>query len=136
MVVDDAPAILTLIKLYLERAGFSVITAGDGLYAWAVYTRHSSVIKLLTTDVDTAHMTGIEMAERVLSENPDLPVLFMSGNASSAELGWGCVSKPFRHEDLLAKVRIAPELTGALKSSGTPPEKPWNSQVDRNRAAR
>lgn len=58
------------------------------------------------------------MADRVLRDNPGLPVLFMSGNAPSADRGWGCVSKPFRHAELLARVRMALEPR-ALTSSGT-----------------
>jgi CheY-like chemotaxis protein len=123
LVVDDIPAILILIKRYLEGAGFSVITAEDGLQGCAAYTRDSSVIQLLLTDVEMPNMTGTEMADRVLSDNPDLPVLFMSGNAPSANRGWGCVSKPFRSAELLAKVRIALEPRRALKSPRTPSEK-------------
>jgi CheY-like chemotaxis protein len=122
LVVDDIPAILTLIKRYLEGAGFNVITAEDGLQGWAAYTRQSSVIKLLLTDVEMPNMTGTEMADRVLRDNPDLPVLFMSGNAPSTDRGWGCVSKPFRRAELLARVRIALTPRRALKSPRTPPE--------------
>jgi len=122
LVVDDTPAILTIIKIYLERAGFSVMTAEDGLQAWAVYTRYSSVIKLLLTDVDMPNITGTEIADRVLRDNPELPVLFMSGNAPSTDRGWGCLFKPFRSAELLAKVRMALEPRSTLKSSGTPRE--------------
>lgn len=124
LVVDDTPAILTIIKIYLERAGFSVMTAEDSLQAWAVYTRYSSEIKLLLTDVDMPNVTGTEMADRVLRDNPDLPVLFMSGNAPSSDRGWGCLFKPFRHTELLAKVRMALEPRSTMKSSGMPPEEP------------
>jgi CheY-like chemotaxis protein len=122
LVVDDTPAILTIIKIYLERAGFSVMTAEDGLQAWAVYTRYSSVIKLLLTDVDMPSITGTEIADRVLRDNPDLPVLFMSGNAPSTDRGRGCLFKPFRSAELLAKVRMALEPRSTLKSSGMPRE--------------
>lgn len=107
LVVEDIPAILTLVKHYLEEAGFIVITAEDGLQGLVTYTRHSSAIKLLLTDVDMPNMTGTEMADRVLRQNPDLPILFMSGNAPSADRGWGCIAKPFRCAELLARVRIA-----------------------------
>jgi CheY-like chemotaxis protein len=123
LVVDDVPAILTLITRYLEGAGFNVITAEDGLQGWTAYTRHSSVIKLLLTDIDMPKITGTEMADRILSDNPDLPVLFMSGNAPSADRGWGCVSKPFRRAELLARVRVALTPRRALTSPGTPAER-------------
>jgi len=121
LVVDDIPGIRTLVKHYLEKAGFSVITAEDGLQGWAAYTRDSSVIKLLLTDVDMPNMTGTDMADRVLRHNPDMPVLFMSGNARFVDLGWGFVAKPFRHAELIAKVRMALEARPP-KSSGMPPE--------------
>ena len=98
------------------------MTAEDGLQAWAVYTRYSSVIKLLLTDVDMPNITGTEIADRVLRDNPELPVLFMSGNAPSTDRGWGCLFKPFRSAELLAQVRMALEPRSTLKSSGTPRE--------------
>ena len=107
LVVDDTPAILTIIKIYLERAGFSVMTAEDGLQGWAVYIRYSSEIKLLLTDVDTPNMAAAEMAKRVQRENPDLPVLFMSGDAPVGDRSRNCVSKPFKYAELLGKVRMA-----------------------------
>jgi DNA-binding response OmpR family regulator len=69
-------------------------------------------------------MMGTELADRVLCDNPGLPVLFMSGNDSSADRGWGCVSKPFRVAELLSKVRVALEPRGALKSADTPSGEP------------
>jgi CheY-like chemotaxis protein len=115
LVVDDMPAILILATRYLEDAGFSVIAAENGPQGLAAYTRHSSVIKLLLTDVEMPDMTGAEMADRILVENPGLPVLFMSGNTTFADRGWGCVPKPFRGGELLARVRIAVENRSALK---------------------
>jgi CheY-like chemotaxis protein len=125
LVVEDIPPILTFVKRCLERTGFRVIAAEDGLQGLAAYTRHSSVIKLVLTDVDMPNMTGAEMADRVLRDNPNLPVLFMSGNNSSADRGRACISKPFRAEELLFKVRIA------LKSSGTPPGETSEFRDDR-----
>ena len=115
LVVDDTAAILTLIKLYLEGAGFSVITAEDGLQGWAMYTRHTSVIKLLLADVDTPNIAAAEMVDRVERDNPDLPVLYMSGNARFGERDPSCLFKPFRRAELLASVRMALEPRSALK---------------------
>jgi len=66
------------------------------------------------------NISGSEMADRVQRDNPDLPVLFMSGNAPFADPGWSCLAKPFRYAELLAKVRMALEPKGTLRSSGVP----------------
>jgi len=115
LVVDDVPIVLSLVTRYLEDAGFTVIGAKDGVLGLAAYRQHSSVINLVLTDVEMPNMRGTEMADRVLLESPGLPVLFMSGNGSP-DRGCGCVSKPFRSAELLARVRRALEPQSVLIS--------------------
>ena len=71
---------------------------------------HAGVIDLLLTDVIMPHMVGKEVAEKVRTLRPGLPVLFMSGYAQpvlGSTLGEEItlLEKPFSEKLLLAKVR-------------------------------
>jgi FixJ family two-component response regulator len=59
---------------------------------------------LLLTDVVMPNIGGLELADRVLRVDSQLPVLFMSGDAWVADRGLECISKPFRSAELLARV--------------------------------
>ena len=50
------------------------------------------------------NMNGLDFADRVLDFDKRLPVLFMSGTANNADLGYGCVEDPFSGSELLARV--------------------------------
>jgi PleD family two-component response regulator len=51
-------------KQYLERAGFSVLTAGDGIEALTLFEEHQS-LALLLTDVIMPEMNGLRLADAV-----------------------------------------------------------------------
>src|SRR5690242_8536508 len=103
LLVDDDDSVLKLVQEYLERAGYSVITAKDGALGLALFEQNRGKIALLLTDVTMPNMDGLELADRVLEVDGMLPVLFMSAVAH-ADRGNGCIAKPFRGSELLAKV--------------------------------
>ena len=104
LVVDDNRDIRGAVRMLLEAAGYSVVTAGDGEEGLRRYEQHQSSIVLVLTDVMMPNMNGIEMADRVLRIDSRLPVLFMSGSAWSAYRGLGCLAKPFRPAELIERV--------------------------------
>lgn len=104
LVVDDSIEIRALAQAFLENAGYAVASAANGDDGLAFFGAHRSTVALLLTDVSMPNMSGIELADRVLELEPNLPVLFMSGNAWNADRGFGCVSKPFTAPELLSKV--------------------------------
>ena len=104
LIVDDNLDIRAFAKVFLEHAGYSVVTAADGQEGFRYYETHQSSIALLLTDVMMPSMNGIELSDRVLALDSQLPVLFMSGDTWSADRGWGCVAKPFRSAELVERV--------------------------------
>jgi CheY-like chemotaxis protein len=104
LVVDDSIEIRALTQAFLENAGYVVAIAADGHEGLTLFRAQQRKIVLLLTDVSMPNMNGFELADRVLELEPDLPVLFMSGNAWNADRGLGCVSKPFTAPELLSKV--------------------------------
>jgi PAS domain S-box-containing protein len=109
LVADDREAILKVTRRALERRGYLVLTAPDGLAA-ARLAEGLDRLDLLLTDVMMPGLDGFETAARIHVTRPDLPVLFMSGyveelseakNLLNAE---NFLAKPFSVDDLLARV--------------------------------
>jgi DNA-binding response OmpR family regulator len=104
LLVDDNVNIRGFAKMFLEIAGYSVVTAAAGEAGLRLYEEHRSIIMLLLTDVTMPNMSGFDLADRVLGMDSQLPVLFMSGEAWSAYRGLECIAKPFRPADLVDRV--------------------------------
>ena len=101
LVVDDDCAIRTLVKVYLETEGYSVLIADDGETAMRLYDQ--STVALVLTDVIMPRMNGLELADHLLRQEPQLRILFMSGSGDASR-GFGCVAKPFTEAGLLRRV--------------------------------
>ena len=121
LVVDDDLEIRSLLKIFLEKAGYIVATAADGLEGLRFFRQYQSRIAMLLTDVRMPNMTGIDLADRVWELDSQLPVLFMSGDTRSASRGLGCLRKPFNSAELVNRVQ---QVVGA---PGTRPEKQLES---------
>jgi CheY-like chemotaxis protein len=101
LVVDDNADIQGFAKIFLERAGYAVVTASDGEEGIRVYQEHRSSIILMLTDVAMPKIGGLELADRVLEMDSELAVLFMSGDAGCDHRGLECLAKPFRPAELI-----------------------------------
>jgi PAS domain S-box-containing protein len=111
---EDDPAVRSLTRAILERAGYTVITARDGEEALRLHLQHREEIALALLDVVMPGMGGRGVYEALRDLDPELPVLFASGysieNAYTnfiAEAGLELIQKPFLTEELLGHVRRA-----------------------------
>ena len=116
LLVEDEPALRTLVVTMLEEEGYLILQAGNGLDAIAVAERHRGDIDLLLTDVVMPRMSGPELAQKLRALRPGLEVLFMSGYNDSRlvhrgveESNVNLLVKPFSPDELVVKVG---ELTG------------------------
>ena len=114
LVVDDDPNILRMICATLERAGYQAQPAGSAEEALTRFTAGPDRFRLVLSDVIMPKMTGVDLARRLLALDPEVRVLFMSGQATSDFPGldlpgsrFEFLSKPFRPEGLLQAVRGA-----------------------------
>ncbi len=117
LVADDEPVNLALIKRRLEWEHYRVETAEDG--GQAVEAARRVLPDLVILDVMMPVLDGLG-ACRLLKEDPatrDIPVIFLSAlddtDTKVRALGLGAndyVSKPFRVEELLARVSVAIRL--------------------------
>jgi signal transduction histidine kinase/CheY-like chemotaxis protein len=79
LLVEDEDAVRRMTSQMLTRAGYRVLAAAGPGEARAIFARQGAEIDLLLTDVVMPEMRGPELADLLLGERPDLPVLFVSG---------------------------------------------------------
>lgn len=123
LVEDDVP-VLELARRVLEQEGHEILAAPDGMAALALWEDHRDRIDLVVTDVVMPQMSGRALVDRLRTQRPRLPALFMSGYTDDgigmhrgAETRDPFLGKPFTAEALTAEVR---HLLSDLTLSGTP----------------
>ena len=106
--VEDEAAVRDLTTAMLKRAGYQVIAFADGREALAMLEADEPHIDVLVSDVVMPHMSGVEIAERVLDTSPGTGVVLLSGyTAETLDLeailarGAAFVAKPVSSRDLL-----------------------------------
>jgi two-component system response regulator MprA len=117
LVADDNDVAQRLCKRVLEKAGYSVLIAADGLQAVEVaFTKHPSMILM---DVAMPGIDGLEAMRRIKAEMPSMPIVIASAHSMASDrerfLAAGAdnvLSKPFRLSDL---VSIVAKLAQNLK---------------------
>jgi two-component system, cell cycle response regulator len=117
LVADDDPDTLSLIERHLKREAYEVVTARDGREALEAALGSSPDVMIL--DVMMPGLDGLEVC-RILKESPtmrDIPVIFLSAldetdvKISGLSLGANdYVSKPYKTEELIARVGVALRL--------------------------
>jgi CheY-like chemotaxis protein len=80
LVVEDEELVREFVASLLTESGYKILQAGNGVDALDVWRRHSTEIDLLLTDVVMPQkISGIELADKLRTEKPDLKVIFTSG---------------------------------------------------------
>jgi CheY-like chemotaxis protein len=112
LLVEDEDAVRRVIRAMLQRNGYRVIDTGKPSEAREIFERRLHEIRLLVTDVVMPGMNGPALARELVSLQPDLRVLFISGytDIDPATLGLdhpnlAFLAKPIQAPRLAAKVR-------------------------------
>jgi DNA-binding response OmpR family regulator len=109
LIVDDEPKIVQLARDYLEHAGFSVLTAGDGPSAiQAVRTRRPDLVVL---DLGLPHLDGLDVTRTLRAESAT-PIVMLTARDDELDKLLGLelgaddyITKPFSPRELVARVR-------------------------------
>lgn len=118
LVAEDEDLVRSMLSSLLRRNGYQVTMAEDGHEALARWHENQGAYDLLLTDmVMPKGMTGLELAQKLREIKPHLKVLIMSGysidlleqGAADSPLlaEVGVMLKPFKHDDLLRRLREA-----------------------------
>lgn len=110
LLVDDEANIIQLARLYLEREGFAVQAAADGLSALrAVEQLHPALVVL---DVMLPELDGLEVCKRLRAQDANLPILMLTARDEDFDKILGLelgaddyMTKPFNPRELVARVK-------------------------------
>ncbi len=116
LVVDDEPTVRGLARRVLEKFGFRVMTAEDGLRALEIFRPHSAEIACVLLDVTMPNLDGAETFREMRQLRPEVKVILSSGydqreamrKIDTAELA-GFLHKPYLPMELVERVREALE---------------------------
>jgi len=112
LLVEDAEPLRTLTKEILERSGYTVLEAANGIEAVQVAHNSHAPIHLLLTDVIMPVMGGEQLAAQLSRVRPNMKVLYMSGYPNDG-MAWSGIQaprvvlleKPFSREILMRRLR-------------------------------
>ena len=120
LLVDDEPALVELLKKFLERNGHRVESCGNPEDALLVFKAAPGQFDLILSDLTLPGMTGEEMIARMRSLNPRLRAVIASGYPYQPRLqGVEFLQKPFLPRmllEMMERIFAAPENASAAKS--------------------
>jgi two-component system cell cycle sensor histidine kinase/response regulator CckA len=112
LLAEDEPSVRTLVRDELQKLGYKVVEAKNGVEACLLATQQAESFQLLLTDVVMPVMGGRELAQHLSVINPELRTLFMSGYMDDVGIMAGqeegitsFLQKPFTPEVLASSVR-------------------------------
>ncbi|KKM11166.1 hypothetical protein SY88_10025 [Clostridiales bacterium PH28_bin88] len=116
LVVDDDPKIVELVKAYLEKEGFQVLTALDG--ETALRTAREGKPDLVVLDVMLPQVSGFDVC-RILRSETKTPIIMLTARDDETDKVIGLelgaddyVTKPFSTRELVARVKAVLRRTG------------------------
>ena len=112
MTVDDSASMRQMISFTLEKEGYEVITAEDGVDA--IKKLETSAVDMIITDLNMPRMDGIELIKsvRTMNQYKFIPIIMLTTESvdskkqegkSAGATGW--IVKPFKPEQLIGVVK-------------------------------
>jgi two-component system, cell cycle sensor histidine kinase and response regulator CckA len=122
LVVEDEPTVQRATCRMLESEGYACLPAGDADQALGLLAA-GRIPDLLLIDIRLPGMSGPELALRIHSRHPRIPVLFVSGwvdgladSSLLAKMQWAFLPKPYSPEML---IRAAQRMLGSWPATGS-----------------
>ena len=117
LTVDDEPSLTELLAMAMRYEGWEVTTAATGTEA--VQAARAVKPDAIVLDMMLPDFDGLEVMRRIRTEQPDVPVIFLTAKDGVADRITGLtaggddyVTKPFSLEEVIARLR------GLLRRSG------------------
>ncbi|MFE7590608.1 response regulator [Kitasatospora sp. NPDC057512] len=133
LLVEDDEVIREATRMALERYGFPVTTAADGLEGLEAF--HAVRPDLLLLDVMLPLLDGVGLCRRIREES-QLPILMMSARTDPVDVVSGLeagaddyVVKPFESAVLVARIRTVLRRVPVAPAADTPPPPPPQASV-------
>jgi CheY-like chemotaxis protein len=113
LVIDDEPQIRSLLRLMLEREGFEVEEANDGIAGIKIYRQNP--VDLIISDLIMPNKDGIGMIIELKKEFPDVKIIAMSGGGLNKPEGYLEGAKKLGAQRTLTKPIDRDKLLRAIK---------------------
>ena len=113
LVVEDEMVLREMARDFLTDCGYRILEARSGREALQVWQQHRTEIQLLLTDMKMPEgISGMDLAERMLAEQPELHIIFASGYSDDVispefleRTHSRFLAKPYAYTDLVRLVR-------------------------------
>lgn len=110
LIVDDEAPLLQLMCRFVAQLGYEVEAASTGTAAWAAFSKNPSEFALVIADLTLPDVSGQELLNRMLQQNPSLRLLVCSGYPADPGIFGdgakaGFLQKPFLPRMLETAVR-------------------------------
>ncbi len=127
LIIDDEPQIRSMLRLMLERAGYEVVEASDGIDGIRIYRQNPT--DLIITDLIMPNKDGIGMIIDLKKEFPEVRIIAMSGGGLNKPEGYlqgakklgatYTLTKPIDREEMIKAVK---DTLKGTESRVDPPE--------------
>ena len=115
LLAEDDPTLRASVRKALSQLGYRILEAPNGIKAMELWKQNRDEIHLLLTDLlMPGGMTGKDLAQHILQENPKMKVIYMSGYSAEVvgkdfplKEGVNFLAKPFQAAKLAQTIRIA-----------------------------
>ncbi len=111
LIAEDEERIVSFLEKGLRAAGYTTLAVGDGIDALSLARDDS--FDLLVLDLGLPRMDGTEVLRRMRARGERMPVVVLTARSSVEDTVAGLeggaddyVAKPFRFEELLARIRV------------------------------
>lgn len=125
LLVDDEANIVQLERLYLERDGYQVVTAGDGLQALERVKQDHPALMVL--DIMLPKLDGIEVCKRLRAQGSVLPIVMVSARDEDIDKIIGLelgaddyLTKPFNPRELVARIKAILRRSTPVRAEAQP----------------
>ncbi len=122
LVVDDEPRILDVVKYALEREGYRVLCAKDGVHALEIFRQ--AQVDLIVLDILMPELDGLSVC-RAIRRTSAVPIVFLSSRGEEVDRIMGLelggddyVTKPFSPRELAIRVKTVLRRAAAGGSGG------------------
>ncbi|NLF49689.1 MAG: response regulator transcription factor [Leptolinea sp.] len=109
LIVDDEPQIVRVLQGYLEKAGFNVVSAMDGIRVFKIFQTEKPDFVIL--DLNLPGMDGLEICRRIRQDS-GVPILMLTARSEEADKIVGLelgaddyIVKPFSPREIVARIK-------------------------------
>jgi PAS domain S-box-containing protein len=85
LIIDDEKYIADILARQLSRLGYNVSVLTDSLQALQLFEKEKDTIDMVITDQTMAHLSGVQLAEKILQLKRNIPIILMTGFSSMVD---------------------------------------------------